>query len=200
MKLKFFGIFLFCMLVANSTSFAFSGSYYQSISVNDEAVVEFRVSVDGDKVRTEFPKTPESEVVIKNETGTYRYSPSQKTAIKLPSNIETGSLLDDMNDYKSFLEKHQGERKGQEKIGEYETTLYHFIDPLTQKPAKAWVWEEKNFPVRIIVDAPEGALKVELSEINLGSQVDSSLFQLPEGTNIVDITQALGQISEDQSN
>ncbi len=200
MKLKFMSVFLFCMLAVSSSSFAFSGSYYQTISLNDEAVVEFRVSVDGDNVRTEFPKTPESEVVIKNESGTYRYSPSQKTAIKLPSNIETGSLLDDMNDYKAFLEKHQGEKKGQEKIGEYETTLYHFIDPLTQKEAKAWVWEEKNFPVKIVVEAPEGTLTVALSEINLDSQVDSSLFQLPEGTNVVDIAQALGQVSEEQNN
>lgn len=174
------------ILTGGTTSaWALSGSYQQSISLGDQVVAEFKVTAKGEQVRTEFPGEENAEVILRNSSGTYRYSPEQNVALKLPDSLDEESLLDDMEDYKAFLEKNGAKQVGEEKIREYDTVVYEFLDPVTQNTAKAWVLKDKSFPVQIVVQAPEGELKVEISQIELDKEIDDAVFSVPADAQVV---------------
>lgn len=179
-------------------AWALSGSYQQSISLGDQVVAEFKVTAKGDQVKTEFPGEENAEVILRNSTGTYRYSPEQNVALKLPDSMEQESLLDDMEDYNAFLEKNGAKQIGEEKIREYDTLVYEFLDPVTQNTAKAWVLKDKGFPVQIIVQAPEGELKVEISQIELDKEIDDSVFAVPADAQVVRLEDLYQQLPQEE--
>ncbi len=59
---------------------------------------------------------------------------------------------------------------------------------MIQRQAKAWVWKEKTFPVKIEVDAPEGKTTIDIVNINFSPEIKDSDFELPEGVKLVDFT------------
>lgn len=179
-----------------STVIAFTGSYEQSISVDGQEIASFRVTAKDQLIRTEFLKGEDTEIVLKNENGIFRYIPKQNVALKLPDVEAQTNLLDDLDRYIDFLNENEGKKVGQEKVGDYETDVYEFKDPITQNAAKAWVWTEKQFPIKIEVNAPEGILTILISKVNLGGEVDNALFELPSNIQIVDLENTLNQTAQ----
>lgn len=194
---SFLGAF-FLFLGVQASAWALTGSYHQSISLGGQTVAEFKVTAKGEKVRTEFPGQEDAEIILRNENGTFRYSPAQNVALKMPDALEQESLLDDMDNYTAFLEANDAKQIGEEKVREYDTVVYEFLDPVTQNTAKAWVLKDRGFPVQILVQAPEGELKVELSNIELDGEVDDSLFVVPEGAQIVRLEDLYEQLPQQQ--
>ncbi|HTL46860.1 MAG TPA: hypothetical protein VL688_02220 [Verrucomicrobiae bacterium] len=168
---------------------AFTGSYEETISVGDKPVAHFRVYSKDKKVRTEFLMEGQSEIIVRNDKGTFRYSSEQKAALKLPPVEDQPTLLDHLDDYTGFLAKNNAVKKNTETMNGVQTDLYEFVDPMTQKNARAWVWQEKGFPVRIEIEAPEGLLRVDLEKIQIGGDVADSLFEIPADTRIIDVNE-----------
>lgn len=189
---SFFAFFalVFCAGSLPQTVSAFTGSYEETISMSERPVAKFKVTAKGDFVKTEFMNDEDPEQVIKNASGTYRIIPSQKVALKLPDMGEKENLLDDMDNYEEFLKQNQAKMIGSEKVQDKDTDIYEFIDPMTQKNAKAWVWKEKNLPLKIEVQANEGLLSVELSNVDLATPIDDALFTVPEGFKVVELKPA----------
>lgn len=177
----------FAFAVFSNSAWAFTGSYEETISMSERVVAKFKVTAKGEFVKTEFLNDENPEQVIKNASGTYRVIPSQKVALKLPDLGEKENLLDDMDNYQQFLQENQAKVIGSEKVQEKDTDIYEFVDPMTQKNAKAWVWKEKNLPLKIEVQANEGLLAVELSNVDLTSPIDDSIFTIPQDFKIVEL-------------
>jgi len=172
---------------------AFTGSYEEMITIGDKPIAHFRVYAKEKNVRTEFLMEAQSEIIIRNAEGTFRYSGEQKMALKLPDLVPPQqTLLDHLDDYLGFLQKNGAVNKGGEKVGDLETDIYEFLDPMTQKQAKAWVWREKSFPLKIEIEAPEGLLRVEMKDIQIAVPVDDALFALPEETKVIDLNEMYG--------
>lgn len=184
-----FAVFLIAAAIPQ-TGLAFTGSYEETISMSERPVAKFKVTAKGDFVKTEFLNDEDPEQVIKNASGTYRIIPSQKVALKLPDLGEKENLLDDMDNYQEFLKQNQAKVIGSEKLQDKDTDIYEFIDPMTQKNAKAWVWKEKNLPLKIEVQANEGLLSVELSNVDLVTPIEDSLFTIPEEFKVVELKPA----------
>jgi len=49
-----------------------------------------------------------------------------------------------------------------------------------------WIWKEKGFPIRIEMTSIEGTFIIEYKNIEF-TDVPDSMFELPEGVQIVDI-------------
>lgn len=180
-------------LLAPASVMAFTGSYEETISLAEKPIAHFRVYSKDKKVRTEFLMESQSEIILRNDKGIFRYSSQQKMALKLPDlSPQQQTLLDHLDDYLGFLQKNGAVKKGSETLGEYQTDVYEFLDPMTQKNAKAWVWQEKSFPLKIVIDAPEGQLSVELKDIKIGGEVADNLFEVPENTKIIDLNEVYG--------
>ena len=189
MKSALFSIFVFVLLSLGrlNQSFALEATYDQKVSVDGNAIATIKVSTKGELMKAESNFGGMITVMIRNASGTYSYLPVQKMATKIPASMDRPNLTRDLPHFMEFLQKNKGEKIGSEKVGTYETDVYKFVEPISKKDAKAWVWKEKSFPVKIEVKAPEGLTLVELSNINIGAKVDEASFQLPADTKIIDL-------------
>lgn len=50
-----------------------------------------------------------------------------------------------------------------------------------------WVWKQKQFPVKITMNGPDGQSVVELSNIQLDASTSDTDFQLPAGVQVMDM-------------
>ena len=51
---------------------------------------------------------------------------------------------------------------------------------------KYWIWKENGFPIRVEMTTSEGKIVVEYKNIDF-SDIPDSMFELPEGVEIMDI-------------
>lgn len=164
---------------------AFTGSYEETLTMSERRIAKFKVTAKGEFVKTEFLEADRRELFLRNETGTYRVIPEERTAMKLPDSSDPKNLLDDLDDYGAFLQRNQAKRIGSETLGEKETDIYEFLDPMTRSNSKAWVWKEKMLPIKIEVQSQEGVLTIELSNIDIASAIDDAVFALPEDYQVM---------------
>ncbi len=187
---RFVWVLITGALIGSGSALAFTGSYEETISMAEKQVAKFKVTAKADFVKTEFLNDQQPELVLKNAQGTYRVIPEQKVALKLPDLGEKANLLDDLDNYQEFLKQNQAKVIGSEKVQEQDTEIYEFIDPMTQKNARAWVWKEKNLPLKIEVQANEGLLSVELTKIDTTTPIEDSVFDVPQGFKVVELKPA----------
>ena len=173
--------------------FAFSVSYDQKVSVQDNAVATIKVVVKDEKMKAESDFGGIATVMLRNETGTYSYLPAQKMATKIPASMDRPNLTRDLPRFLDFLQENKAEKVGAEQLLGYDCDVYKFIEPTIQKEAKAWVWREKSFPVKIEVTAPEGLTTVELTNIQFDPQIDEAVFQVPTDAKVLDLEAAAQQ-------
>ncbi len=178
------------VVLSAGSAMAFNGSYEETISMAEKQVAKFKVTAKGDFVKTEFLNDQQPELVLKNAQGTYRVIPEQKVALKLPDLGQKANLLDDLDNYQEFLKQNQAKVIGAEKVQDQDTDIYEFIDPMTQKNARAWVWKEKNLPLKIEVQANEGLLSVELTKVDTTTPIDDSVFNVPQEFKVVELKPA----------
>lgn len=177
---------IFFSLLLTSQTFAFSVSYDQTVSIDAKPMAVIKVMVQDEKMRAESDFGGMKSILLRNETGSYSYMPEQKMATKIPAAMDKPNLTRDLPHFMDFLTKNNGQKIGAEKIGGKDCDIYRFTEPMVQQESKAWVWTEKQFPVKIEVPAPEGLTLVELSNIQFDPAVDPSLFQLPGDVKVID--------------
>ena len=165
------------------SALAFSASYDQEVTVNGNPIAAFKVQLQDKSMKASTNLGGVETFMIRNDSGTYNFVPSQKQATKLPDDARP-NITDELPHYIDFLNKNGAKVTGSESKGGYECDIYEFIDPNTKAASKAWVWKEKQFPVRIEVNAPEGLTAVEFKNIDLEKSIEGKEFQIPEGITV----------------
>ena len=178
------------LLTMTSQAYAFSVSYDQKVSIDNNPVANIKVVVKDENMWAESDFGGMKTVMLRNETGSYSYVPAQNVATKIPAEMDRPNLTRDLPHFMDFLTANSAKKVGQETVDGKECEIYTFIEPMVQKESKAWVWAEKNFPVKIEVPAPEGLTKVELNNIQFDPATDANTFNLPEGVKILDFAAA----------
>jgi outer membrane lipoprotein-sorting protein len=183
-KLVLFTLFL---LTLTSQAFAFSVSYDQKVSVESNVVANIKVVVKEENMWAESDFGGFKTVLLRNDKGTFSYIPEQKVATKIPAAMDRPNLTRDLPHFMEFLKTNKAEKVGSEKVDGKDCDIYKFMEPTVQQEAKAWVWTEKQFPVKIEVPAPEGLTVVELYNIQFDPKVEANTFVLPEDVRIMDM-------------
>ena len=176
----------------NSPLFAFAVSYDQKVSVNQSPIATIKVIVKDEKMHAESNFGGMTSVMIRNESGVYSYLPAQKMATKIPASMDRPNLTRDLPHFMDFLNKNGATKIGSEKIAAYDCDIYKFTEPTIKKDAKAWIWKEKGFPVKIEVNATEGLTVVELTNIQFTVNPDDATFKLPADAKIIDLEKGPG--------
>ena len=127
-------------------------------------------------------------VVIRNHEGdVYQYLPDQRMAMRLSDLDPAHYPLGASEDYRTYVDQHQGHYIGSEIIHGYPCDIYEFND--AGQLMTAWVWTEHPFPVKVIQRGVGGGelMTVELSHIQLDAPIDDEAFQLPPDVKVVDM-------------
>ena len=186
-KLMFLILTALISLTISAQAFAFSTSYDQKVSVNGNLVATIKVISQDDNLRAESDFRGMKSVMLRNKTGAYSYFPAQNMATKIPPAMERPNLTKDLPHYMEFLKKNHAKKVGTEKYKDHDCDIYTFIEPNIKKDGKVWVWREKQFPLKIEVNAPEGLTQVELNSIQFDPKIDAATFNLPPTAKIIDL-------------
>ena len=89
--------------------------------------------------------------------------------------------------YAQYLEERRAERIGAETVDGFACDIYRFTDPEAGGTITAWVWKEKMFPIRFEIEGADGNMLVELSNLQLGTNIPDAAFQLPDGVQVMDM-------------
>ena len=181
---------VFFLLLLSPRAFAFSVSYDQRVTVENNVVADIKVTVQDSLMWAESDFSGMKTVMLRNEGGAFSYMPDQKMATKIPAAMDRPNLTRDLPHFMDFLKQNAGEKIGSEKVEGRDCDIYKFTEPTIKKEAKAWVWTEKQFPIKIEVPAPEGLTRVELSNIQFDPKIDAAIFQIPADVKIIDFAEA----------
>jgi hypothetical protein len=181
-----------------SSSYALSASFDQKISVNNNPVADMHVTTEENNLRVESEFQGVKMITFRNADGIFNYYPDQKFAAKIPDDKTRSTFIEDLPDYMAYLKKNNAQKIGSEKVNQYDTDIYQFVEPNSKSDTKVWLWKERSFPVRIEMNAPEGHTMVELTNLTLDQKADPAIFKLPENTRIVDSNALLAASQEAQ--
>ena len=160
---------------------------YDQKTIMDDDVTMAKVIMQDAKFRMEAVQEGVTTVAIRNARGIFTYLPGERLAMTLPA-LETsqGGVIEDLNDYVGYVNQHNGKVIGQETIEGKVCDVYKFMDPATGNATTAWVWKEKEFPLKMETDGPEGKIVTEFQNIQFDVPVSPSLFEIPAGFKMVD--------------
>ncbi len=190
-KIKFLIALAALSLGLNAQASAFSVSYDQKVSVQQEVIATVKVVVQDDKMSAQSNFNGMDSVILRNETGAYSYVPSQKMATKIPAAMDRPNLTRDLPRFIEFLNQNNGKKLSSETLDGKACDVYQFTEPTLKRDAKAWVWVEKQFPVKIEVPAPEGLTTVELTNIQFDPKISTDQFTLPADVQVIDLEKTL---------
>lgn len=178
------GVWLsWCMM---AEVWAFSASYDQKITRGNQ-VVTAKVTLRDDRFRMEATVEGGTMVTIRNSEGIYTYMPQEGMAMKLPMLDPSQQPVQNADNYQAYLRQQQAQFIGSEVIKGYSCDVYRFADSMMRGTTTAWVWQEKQFPVRLEIDAPDGKTVIEFANVQLGILAPDSAFQLPPGVQVMDM-------------
>lgn len=177
-----------CVAVAEAQ--AFSVSYDQKITKGRD-VISSKVSVKDGLFWMEATVEGQRMVTIRNPEGTYTYIPDQGMVMKLGMLPPSHEPVQGGDDYLGDLRQRGATLVGSETINGYACDLYRYTDPQAGETT-VWVWKEKQFPVKLVMETPEGTTVVELSNIRLNDAIAESVFQLPAGVPVMDMGSMMG--------
>lgn len=188
-------LILFFFVSLLDSAYGFQGTFDQTMSLEGKILAQFRVTTKQDKVRMEILHGQEPEFVIENSEGYYRVYPGKKFAIQMPR-VDKHTFLDDLDDFDNYLKVNQGQKKGNEKLGDKETEIYEYMDPMSKQKGQVWLSKDSRLPLKIEVPTPQGTLKIEFSDFDTDSVVDDSAFAIPEDVNVISHEQIMAQYGE----
>ena len=165
-----------------SNTWAFSASYDQRITQGRQ-VIEGKVVMQDQEFRMDEDVEGQQMVTIRNRSGVYSYIPREHMVIKVNELNISQQPIQHADNYQAYLQEHQAQRMGTETVAGHTCDVYRFTDPAAGGAVTAWVWTEKQFPVKMEM---AGAI-IELSNIQLGIAVPQDTFQLPSGVQVMDM-------------
>ena len=160
---------------------------YDQKTVMDDEVTTAKVIIQDEKFRMEAVQEGTTTVAIRNDQGIFTYLPDEHLAMKLPA-LETsqGGVAGDINDYVGYVNERNGKVIRQETVNGTLCDVYEFADPANNNATTAWVWKEREFPLRLETDGPEGHIVTEFVNIQFDVPVSPSLFEIPAGVEMTD--------------
>ncbi len=150
-------------------------------------VVTGRVTIKDEMFHMEATMDGQATVTIRNATGIYTYLPKEGMAMKMPGLDPSQQSVQHTGNYQQYLQERHAERIGTETVDGHGCDVYRFTDPSMKGTTTAWVWTEKQFPIRMEISGSNGKTVVELTNIQLGVAVPDAVFQLPAGVQVMDM-------------
>lgn len=156
-------------------------SMRSSVVIKDERTFRMESTVQGMKT-----------IIVSNQSGVFSYMPTENLAIKLPSLEQIQKPMAGADDYTEHLKQLNAEFLGKETVNGYNTDIYRYYDEAAKAPVTVWVWTEEQFPVRLQMRAATGAVQSDITNIRFNVPVSDSMFQLPAGAQIMDMSTLMG--------
>ena len=137
--------------------------------------------VKGNKIRIEMTEQGETIIMlIDYDAGTlYMYMPEENMAMEMPFGQATTSALDDTQAIAGYDYTVIGTETRDGKVCMVVEYSYGGTS------AKAWIWKEYGFPIRIEVTTAEGMTITEFKNIDF-ADIPDSMFELPAGVQIME--------------
>ena len=165
---------------------AFSASYDQKVTQGGQ-VVTGKVILRDQEFRFEATVNGQDTVTVRNASGTYTYLVKEGIAMKMSGLDSAQQPIQHAGDYQQYLQERHAERIGTETVDGYRCDVYRFVDPSMPGTATAWVWTEKQFPLKVEINGSNGNTVIELTNIQLGVDASDATFQLPAGAQVMDM-------------
>lgn len=173
--------------LAAADAAAFSVTYDQKMTTGGKVIPSKVKSRDG-LFRIESVVDGMQSIVIRTAGGEiYQYMPAEQMAMKLPKFDGLSGPTDEAADYLSYLKQQNAQQLGTETVNGLPCEVYQFADASSGAMTKVWVWQGKQFPVKMEQDTPQGRVTAEFSNIQLGAMIPDAAFELPDGLQVMDM-------------
>jgi len=171
---------------AGAQAEAFSVSYDQTVTQGRQ-VMTSKVSMKDEMFRMDMTAEGQATVTLHNANGTYTYMPAEGMAMKLPGLNASSRPIEHADNYAGYLKERQAQRIRAETVDGHPCDVYQFTDPGIKGTVTAWVWTEKQFPIKMEMDDAKGKILVEIRNVQLGATFPDALFQLPADVQVMDL-------------
>lgn len=161
-----------------------SAAYNQVLTTPDGAVTRSTVLVSGTQFRMETELQGVKTVMVRNAGGVFSYMPESGVAMKLAGVDLSQEPV--TGEYLAYLDGRHATKLREETVEGRVCDVYQFADEKGHA-SRAWVWREKQFPVRMEMDGPDGTITATLSNIRMNVPAPASAFQLPAGAQLMDM-------------
>lgn len=161
-------------------------NYDLSVTVTGHPTVTANIWQTRNKTRQEYTMDGVKTIMIYyiDKNIMYTYLPDQNMATKMTLNLGSmphGTMEGEMG---SFLD-YAPTRVGTEEINGISCTVISFTADMND--IKMWVWTDTGFPIRMEVTDLQGALTI-LAYDNIDfSDIPESVFEIPEGVQIIEM-------------
>lgn len=167
-------------------------SYDQTITSSRGEVMTSKVWIKGNNMRIEQIAEGEKMITLMKEGAMYLYYPSQKMAMKMDISAGAGQGgQENPKDMIEYLKSAKAKPLGQERIEGKLCDVYRITYPQTGARSKVWVWREKKFPLKSVMTVGNETITTRYRNIQMGINIPDSLFDLPPGTQIMDMSQMM---------
>ncbi len=186
-------------LAAAPRALAFTATYHQEVT-HDDQTVHSTVFVKDDWLRIETVEDGQLVVYIRRPDEIRRYIPDTARWTTVPSLNPWLQPLGDIQNYWSYLEALQAERLQTEILTRFLCDVYRYTPPRRKDlTVTAWIWRERQIPLKAELNGPEGQMLVEFHDMKLGAVVPQDLFLLPdaakpEGADMVEASRLLPRL------
>ena len=126
---------------------AFSVSYDQKVTLGRQ-VMTSTVSMKDTMFRIDMTADGQTMATLHNASGAYTYMPAEGMAMKLSALNPSQRPIEHADNYAQYLQEQHAERIGTETVDGHPCEIYRFTDPDTGDLVTAWVWTEKQFPIK----------------------------------------------------
>ncbi len=133
-------------------------------------------------------------IVIKNGTALV-FVEGGTMGMKMPLKQQMLDQLAQYTEVFSKLDTWKKAKTGEEKLGDKACEIYGFSDKSGGQTAtgKVWLWAEKNFPMRMTLEAQGQSVTVEHSDVQVNEGVSPAMFEAPAGVKFVELPSGTGK-------
>jgi len=167
-------------------------SYDQTITSSRGQTMTSKVWIKGEKMRIEQTAQGQKMITLMKEGAMYLYYPAQKIAMKM--DVSAGADQEEQENPKEmveYLKSIEAKPLGQERIEGKLCDIYQITYPQTGARGKIWVWRGKNFPLKSVMTVDSETITTEYRNVQMGINIPDSLFEIPPGTQIMDMSQMM---------
>lgn len=186
------GYFLLCAIfIAVSGLFAqnahaYTATYKQSIELPGGGSMTHEVWLYDDKMRIESVVDYQKKVLISRKDAMFTYIPDKNIYIKHPALPPGPEATKNPIEFVKKLKTMEKETLGTETMNGYTCDVYRYRDDLSGSIVTVWVWQGKDFPVKIVFAGGTVENMVTFRDIKLDIPIPAEMFELPKGANEYD--------------
>jgi len=147
-----------------------------------------------DRLRVVTAVEGKSQVIVIKSGTALIYEEGSDMGMKMPLQQQLLDRLAQMTEMFTKLDSWKKSKIGTEKIRNKNCDVYGFTDTAGGQSAsgKVWLWSEKNFPIRLVVESQGQSMAVEHSDVDVNGEVSTSVFDPPPKMKFVEVPAARG--------